>query len=285
VFNYEIPNVPEQYVHRIGRTGRAGAAGVAIAFVGDDEKAYLRDIQRNLRMTIPVEPMPADFKEQAAALKKRPALTKEEMGQAAPQQNARKQKGRKSRPAFGEGKKAKTSKHRKGPSVKPNERGDNDNFDRNEQNIETPHKPRNKKKPASNKPSRADRKREGAAARGEDSAFKRKPRRSSGERSEDGQGRPRSKKPRRDNENRHLHPVAIGMIIIAAVRAEMRAAETVIHNRHDLLNKAAMTHQNAGLAVAARLKAKVKITLNAKRGLILAQLEKVIRTELVFKRG
>ena len=46
VINYELPNVPEQYVHRIGRTARAGRDGVAIAFCAEDERAYLKDIQR-----------------------------------------------------------------------------------------------------------------------------------------------------------------------------------------------------------------------------------------------
>jgi ATP-dependent RNA helicase RhlE len=44
VINFELPNVAEQYVHRIGRTARAGAAGVAISLCAPDEKAYLRDI-------------------------------------------------------------------------------------------------------------------------------------------------------------------------------------------------------------------------------------------------
>ena len=49
VINFELPNVAEQYVHRIGRTARAGAAGVAIAFCADDERAYLRDIEKLTR--------------------------------------------------------------------------------------------------------------------------------------------------------------------------------------------------------------------------------------------
>ncbi len=53
VVQYELPNVPEAYVHRIGRTARAGATGVAIALVGDDERNLLRDIQRTTRQTIP----------------------------------------------------------------------------------------------------------------------------------------------------------------------------------------------------------------------------------------
>jgi ATP-dependent RNA helicase RhlE len=49
VVNYEIPNVPETYVHRIGRTARAGATGVAISLCSPEERAYLRDIERLIR--------------------------------------------------------------------------------------------------------------------------------------------------------------------------------------------------------------------------------------------
>ncbi len=54
VINYELPNIPETYVHRIGRTGRAGAEGVAISFCDYEEKLYLRDIQKLIKKTIPV---------------------------------------------------------------------------------------------------------------------------------------------------------------------------------------------------------------------------------------
>jgi ATP-dependent RNA helicase RhlE len=54
VFNYELPNVPETYVHRIGRTGRAGAKGIAISFCDWSEKIFLSDIQKLTRKTIPV---------------------------------------------------------------------------------------------------------------------------------------------------------------------------------------------------------------------------------------
>jgi ATP-dependent RNA helicase RhlE len=54
VINYELPNIPESYVHRIGRTGRAGASGIAIAFCDAEEKEYLRDIQKLIGKTIPV---------------------------------------------------------------------------------------------------------------------------------------------------------------------------------------------------------------------------------------
>ena len=61
VINYDLPNVPESYVHRIGRTARAGAAGVALSFCNDEERAYLRDIERLTRQKVPVEPLPKDL--------------------------------------------------------------------------------------------------------------------------------------------------------------------------------------------------------------------------------
>ena len=55
VVNYDLPNVPEDYVHRIGRTGRAGADGEAISLVCVDEHGFLRDIERLIRRTLPRE--------------------------------------------------------------------------------------------------------------------------------------------------------------------------------------------------------------------------------------
>ena len=54
VFNYELPEVPETYVHRIGRTGRAGASGHALSFCDYEEKALLKDIQKLISKSIPV---------------------------------------------------------------------------------------------------------------------------------------------------------------------------------------------------------------------------------------
>jgi ATP-dependent RNA helicase RhlE len=54
VINYELPNVPETYVHRIGRTGRAGASGIALSFCDHEEREYLRDIQKLIGKGIPV---------------------------------------------------------------------------------------------------------------------------------------------------------------------------------------------------------------------------------------
>jgi ATP-dependent RNA helicase RhlE len=71
VINYDLPNVPETYVHRIGRTARAGAAGAAIAFCDHEEKAFLKDIERLTRISIPVRsdhpPYPSRAEHDAAS--------------------------------------------------------------------------------------------------------------------------------------------------------------------------------------------------------------------------
>ncbi len=54
VINYDLPNIPESYVHRIGRTARAGAGGTAISFCDAEERAYLKDIERLIRQRVAV---------------------------------------------------------------------------------------------------------------------------------------------------------------------------------------------------------------------------------------
>ncbi|MBA3055705.1 MAG: DEAD/DEAH box helicase [Sphingomonadales bacterium] len=68
VFNFEMPNVAEQYVHRIGRTARAGADGIALSFVAPDERPYLKDIERLTGVKLMPKPLPEDFLKQAATL-------------------------------------------------------------------------------------------------------------------------------------------------------------------------------------------------------------------------
>ncbi|HKU92014.1 MAG TPA: DEAD/DEAH box helicase, partial [Sphingomicrobium sp.] len=70
VVNFDLPDVPEQYVHRIGRTARAGAGGIAIAFCSSEERGNLRDIERTTRQKIAVAPLPADFMAAAEAFKR-----------------------------------------------------------------------------------------------------------------------------------------------------------------------------------------------------------------------
>ncbi len=89
VINYDLPNIPETYVHRIGRTGRAGASGDAISFCDFDEKAYLKDIEKLTRKAIPVvedHPFPMQVFEPAPKPQPRPprrdkAVTPERDGQ------------------------------------------------------------------------------------------------------------------------------------------------------------------------------------------------------------
>jgi ATP-dependent RNA helicase RhlE len=70
VVNFDLPDVPEQYVHRIGRTARAGAAGIAIAFCSPEERGNLRDIERTTRQRIAIAPLPAGFTAAADAFKR-----------------------------------------------------------------------------------------------------------------------------------------------------------------------------------------------------------------------
>ena len=53
VINFDLPNVPESYVHRIGRTARAGASGVAISLCGPEERPFLRSIEKLIRAKVP----------------------------------------------------------------------------------------------------------------------------------------------------------------------------------------------------------------------------------------
>lgn len=90
VFNYEIPNVPEQYVHRIGRTARAERSGIAVAFVDKSEANYLRDIEKLLGEKLPQMDMPADMNEKLKELNSRDALPAPEK----PKPDARKGRGK-----------------------------------------------------------------------------------------------------------------------------------------------------------------------------------------------
>jgi ATP-dependent RNA helicase RhlE len=66
VINFELPNVAEQYVHRIGRTARAGAAGIAISICAPDEKAYLRDIWKLTKANLEELPLPEGLAAEAS---------------------------------------------------------------------------------------------------------------------------------------------------------------------------------------------------------------------------
>lgn len=80
VINFDLPNISETYVHRIGRTGRAGASGIALSFCDTEEKVYLRDIQKLIDQKIPViteHPFLNDPAEDAAKSQKKPKNTRQ----------------------------------------------------------------------------------------------------------------------------------------------------------------------------------------------------------------
>jgi len=82
VVNFDLPDVPEQYVHRIGRTARAGAEGQAIAFCSPDERINLRDIEKLVRMKIEEARLPNDFMETVAAIKRLKPVKKADEGRS-----------------------------------------------------------------------------------------------------------------------------------------------------------------------------------------------------------
>jgi len=61
VINFDMPEVPENYIHRIGRTGRADKMGIAITFITEKEKEYQRSVENLMKYTIPITPLPADL--------------------------------------------------------------------------------------------------------------------------------------------------------------------------------------------------------------------------------
>ena len=67
VINYDLPNVPETYVHRIGRTARAGADGMAISLCAPDERAFLKSIEKLIRTRVPVMAAPGQTPQARAA--------------------------------------------------------------------------------------------------------------------------------------------------------------------------------------------------------------------------
>jgi ATP-dependent RNA helicase RhlE len=113
VVNYELPNVPEDYVHRIGRTGRAGATGIAVSLVSRDEASLLRDIERVLGKRIPEMPVPefaaappearGEYREQRAGQSQRGNQDRSQQPAASFQQGVSQDRGQPS------------SGHRRGP--------------------------------------------------------------------------------------------------------------------------------------------------------------------------
>jgi len=146
VFNFEIPNVPEQYVHRIGRTARANRSGVAHAFVAKEERAYLKDIQKLLKTTIPVVELPEDFVQKARALKTRKPIVRPAQPKQEPRKGRGKSKKRKARFSKDREKKSRDSRkdHNKDDRGKASEKSRNPSNEKRE-NKPRDDKPRNHK--------------------------------------------------------------------------------------------------------------------------------------------
>lgn len=90
VINFELPNVPEQYVHRIGRTARAGASGLAVSLCAPDEKAYLRDIWKLTKAELENVPLPDGLAAEASKVNQRAReLPKRDQGVEKPRERQR----------------------------------------------------------------------------------------------------------------------------------------------------------------------------------------------------
>jgi ATP-dependent RNA helicase RhlE len=88
VVNYELPHVPEDYIHRIGRTGRAGASGEAISLVAPEEERYLADIERLLKKKVEILTAPG-FDPAAIPAERAPRARPGERAPRAPREAAR----------------------------------------------------------------------------------------------------------------------------------------------------------------------------------------------------
>jgi ATP-dependent RNA helicase RhlE len=119
VINFELPNVAEQYVHRIGRTARAGAAGVAIAYCAEDERAYLKGIEKLTKQRIEVVPLPENFVNEANRIKSsRVGPAPVERPERAPEDRNRVRRPKSRRPNFGAAGAPKTNRSRRRASAR-----------------------------------------------------------------------------------------------------------------------------------------------------------------------
>ena len=128
VVNYDLPNMPESYVHRIGRTARAGAAGIAISFCNGEERAFLRDIEKLTRMSVPVAALPEGISAGVLA---------EETEQAAGRRRGRNQSRRNEQPRGEQRASGKPGKQRRGGGKRSGQRngGGQDRGERRERSA------------------------------------------------------------------------------------------------------------------------------------------------------
>ena len=118
VVNYDVPNIPESYVHRIGRTARAGAAGQAISLCDGEERAFLRAIEKLTRQTIPSE----DRRDPKAAAAE-PAEPRRPRQQPGGRGARPAQSGRPSKPSGFAGQRQDQRQDQRNPSSQPRRRG------------------------------------------------------------------------------------------------------------------------------------------------------------------
>jgi len=107
VINYELPNIPETYVHRIGRTGRAGLSGVAYSFCEGEEKEYLDDIEKLIGLKIPVtedHPFAMSWQSLLSAAAEAKGKGKKKSNQRTPREREPNLSGAKKKPHHGTGK-------------------------------------------------------------------------------------------------------------------------------------------------------------------------------------
>lgn len=122
VVNYELPNVPEDYVHRIGRTGRAGASGMAISLVAPDEMGLLKDIERTIGKPVAREPIPAITAPPPRAASDRPVTAP--ASQAPPRHRSGRNSSGRSNGGSNHNSSAKQGNWRSGPAQRGGNRSD-----------------------------------------------------------------------------------------------------------------------------------------------------------------
>ena len=116
VINYDLPEVPEIYIHRIGRTARAGAAGASISFCSADERPYLKRIEKLIRQAVKVQNLPGRSGDEAQVVQRPAAARSRPQKSARPQGAAKQPTGKSSRRQFKSARGAAGGKKRGGPS-------------------------------------------------------------------------------------------------------------------------------------------------------------------------
>jgi ATP-dependent RNA helicase RhlE len=169
VINYEIPNVPETYVHRIGRTGRAGASGIAISFCEAEEVSYIKDIQKLTGLIIPQGEDRGNLPQPSFDISKGvPAPPQGGRGQR--QGGAPKQGGGGSKPRHNRGHHSRATDNRNGEHRKNENRNVDD---RNKDNHRGKNQPTGQSKTENAKPSTAGSKEDGSTKQKWGGFFKR----------------------------------------------------------------------------------------------------------------